>query len=101
MVNSAQLMRVGDAHPLPFTLSSFHHEQSVVYAPAERADTLLLFLLHSFLLCVADHSLEVLTKWYRYINFTVLIKPCGQKKSKNSVRNEGEAELGMFPTQHR
>ncbi len=37
--------------PTPSTLSTFTSKVVVVYAPAEKVDTLLLFLLYPFLLC--------------------------------------------------
>ncbi len=43
----------GGARPPPFT---YHHVQSVVYAPAERADTLPLFHLYPYM-CSVDPSL--------------------------------------------
>jgi hypothetical protein len=49
MVNAAQPVE-GGAHPPPFTLSAITNT-AVMYASAERADTLLLFLLYPFLLC--------------------------------------------------
>ncbi len=53
MVNSSQPGEGEGARQLHFTLSSlYHHEQSCgAYAAAERGDTLLLFLLYTFLLC--------------------------------------------------
>ncbi len=50
MVNSAQPDEGGVARLLPFTLSTIM-SKVVVYAPAEREDKLLLFLLYPFLLC--------------------------------------------------
>ncbi len=51
MVNSAQSGEGGRCTPSPFH-SIYHHQQSCgVYAPAKKADTLLLFLLYPFLLC--------------------------------------------------
>jgi hypothetical protein len=49
MVNSAQV-RVEGARLPPFTLSTIT-SKVVVFAPAERADTLLLFLLYRIILC--------------------------------------------------
>ncbi len=40
---------VPTAHPPPFTLSTITHKVVVVYAPAERADTLPLFLLYPYM----------------------------------------------------
>jgi hypothetical protein len=45
------LVRVGGARPPPFTLSTITCKV-VVYAPAERADTLSLFLLYAYLYSV-------------------------------------------------
>jgi hypothetical protein len=53
MVNSAQPGVGGWCTPSPFTLSTTT-SKVVVYTPAERAVTLLLFLLYPFLLCGMD-----------------------------------------------
>jgi hypothetical protein len=45
-------MRVGDARPTHFY--SIYHHQVVVHAPAERADTLPLFLLYPYVYSVAQ-----------------------------------------------
>jgi hypothetical protein len=45
---SAQPGEGGDARPPPFTISILTYKV-VVYAPAERADTLLLFLLYPYM----------------------------------------------------
>ncbi len=48
MVKSAQpVVRVGGARPPPFTLSTIT-SKVVVYAPTQRADTLLLYLLYFY-----------------------------------------------------
>jgi hypothetical protein len=47
---SAQLVRGGGARPPPLTIYTITYKV-VVYAPAERADTLLLFLLYTDVLC--------------------------------------------------
>jgi hypothetical protein len=47
MVKSAQLGEGGGARPTPFTLSTIM-SKVVVYSPAERADTLSLFLLYPY-----------------------------------------------------
>jgi hypothetical protein len=47
MVKSAQPGEVGGARPPPYTIAS----KVVVYAPAERADTLPLFLLYPYIYC--------------------------------------------------
>ncbi len=47
------LVRVGDARPPPFTLPTIT-SKVVVYAPAERADTLPLFLLYTYMYSVAE-----------------------------------------------
>jgi hypothetical protein len=52
MVYSAQAGEVEDARPPPFTLFTIT-SKVVVYAPAERAETLLLFLLPFSLLCLS------------------------------------------------
>jgi hypothetical protein len=54
MIKSAQSGEGGGARPSPFTLSTIA-SKVVVYALAERANTLLLFLLYHFLLCGNEH----------------------------------------------
>ncbi len=46
-------MRVGGARPPPFTISTITYKVAV-YAPAERADTLPLFLLYSYMYSVVQ-----------------------------------------------
>ncbi len=48
----------GGKRPSPFTLSTITNK-AVMYAPAEMADTLLLFLLYLFILCVFTFQLVV------------------------------------------
>ncbi len=51
------VVRVGGARPPPFTLSSIYHtitSKVVVYAPAERADALPLFLLYPYMYSVGS-----------------------------------------------
>ncbi len=50
------LVRGGGAHPPPFTITTIM-SKVVVYAPAERADTLPLFLLYHYM-----YSVDVLVK---------------------------------------
>jgi hypothetical protein len=57
MVNSTQLEIGGGCTPSPFTISAIT-SKVVVYAPAERADTLILFLLYPFLLCGSNKVLQ-------------------------------------------
>ncbi len=47
----SSLVRVGDASPPPFTISTITYKV-LVYAPAERADTLPLFLLYPYMYSV-------------------------------------------------
>jgi hypothetical protein len=59
MVKSTQPGEVGGFHALPLSLSLQSPSKVVVYAPAERADTLLLFLLYPYMYSVVRH-LEIL-----------------------------------------
>ena len=52
------MVSVRGARPPPFILSTIT-SKVVVYAPAERADTLRLFLLHLFLLCGVSQCCQV------------------------------------------
>ncbi len=53
----AQAGEGGDTHPPPFTLFTITYKVAA-YAPAERADTLTLFLLYSYVMCVTVNSKE-------------------------------------------
>jgi hypothetical protein len=80
------MVRVGGARPPTFTLSTITGKV-VVYAPAERTDALLLFLLYPFPLCGTHQScmagLSRILKGYSkipIINSRILNKavPCTQ-----------------------
>ncbi len=54
-VNSALAGESGGAHPPPFNISTIMYK-AVVYAPAERADTLPIFLLYPYVyFCAGPH----------------------------------------------
>jgi hypothetical protein len=55
VVNSVQLCEDGGCTPSPFTLSTIT-SKAVVYAPAERAHTLISSLIYPFLLCGFSYS---------------------------------------------
>jgi hypothetical protein len=61
MVKSARSGEGGDARPLPFTLSNLT-SKVVVYAPAERAYTLPLFLLYPYMYSEDENFIGIMLK---------------------------------------
>jgi hypothetical protein len=61
MVKSARSGEGGDARPLPFTLSNVT-SKVVVYAPAERAYTLPLFLLYPYMYSEDENFIGIMPK---------------------------------------
>jgi hypothetical protein len=68
-------VRGGGSRPQPFTISTITHKV-VVYAPAEREDTLSLFLLYPYMYC---------TLWFKHKG-----KTRRKSESKGKMRNQIE-----------
>ncbi len=74
MENSAQAGEVGGERPPPFALSTITYKV-VVFAPAERADTLPLFLLYPYMYSVVLMKLKLKLKiWHIFFIGTISFK---------------------------